>query len=417
MTVVLSARELTRHYEVSRGLFKGHALVRALNGVSFELEAGKTLAVVGESGCGKSTLARALTLIEEPSSGSLQIAGTEVNGADKAQRKQLRRDVQMVFQSPYASLNPRQKIGDQLAEPLLINTSLSKTERRDKVQKMMQQVGLRPEHYQRYPHMFSGGQRQRIALARAMMLQPKVLVADEPTSALDVSIQAQVLNLFMDLQKEFNTAYVFISHNLAVVRHVADQVLVMYLGRPAEMGPKEDIYEKPLHEDRDQNDHRDWHPKHPEQNRAHDGSSSREFELTDNSGRSMQGTRVFFDPTSTVTQATTEQGCEACEERTAQQGNEGPDGGPGRNLRCCLGSFLRSLLGLRGILTRLFIDLLDAGLGLGLGQASTLGHQLRQVGAILGSHPAIGSQAADQDPAGHAIGRILAYRDRAVATE
>ncbi|HGM5581047.1 TPA: peptide ABC transporter ATP-binding protein [Pseudomonas putida] len=247
MSVVLSARELTRHYEVSRGLFKGHALVRALNGVSFELEAGKTLAVVGESGCGKSTLARALTLIEEPSSGSLQIAGTEVNGANKAQRKQLRRDVQMVFQSPYASLNPRQKIGDQLAEPLLINTSLSKAERRDRVQKMMQQVGLRPEHYQRYPHMFSGGQRQRIALARAMMLQPKVLVADEPTSALDVSIQAQVLNLFMDLQKEFNTAYVFISHNLAVVRHVADQVLVMYLGRPAEMGPKEDIYDKPLH--------------------------------------------------------------------------------------------------------------------------------------------------------------------------
>ena len=247
MTVVLSARELTRHYEVSRGLFKGHALVRALNGVSFDLEAGKTLAVVGESGCGKSTLARALTLIEEPSSGSLQIAGTEVKGASKAERKQLRRDVQMVFQSPYASLNPRQKIGDQLAEPLLINTSLSKAERRDKVQKMMEQVGLRPEHYQRYPHMFSGGQRQRIALARAMMLQPKVLVADEPTSALDVSIQAQVLNLFMDLQKEFNTAYVFISHNLAVVRHVADQVLVMYLGRPAEMGPKEDIYEKPLH--------------------------------------------------------------------------------------------------------------------------------------------------------------------------
>ena len=247
MAVVLSARELTRHYEVSRGLFKGHALVRALNGVSFELEAGKTLAVVGESGCGKSTLARALTLIEEPSSGSLQIAGTEVKGASKSERKQLRRDVQMVFQSPYASLNPRQKIGDQLAEPLLINTSLSKAERREKVQKMMEQVGLRPEHYQRYPHMFSGGQRQRIALARAMMLQPKVLVADEPTSALDVSIQAQVLNLFMDLQKEFNTAYVFISHNLAVVRHVADEVLVMYLGRPAEMGPKEDIYERPLH--------------------------------------------------------------------------------------------------------------------------------------------------------------------------
>ena len=247
MTIVLTARDLTRHYQVSRGLFKGHATLRALNGVSFELEAGKTLAVVGESGCGKSTLARALTLIEQPTSGSLQIAGQEVTGASKSERKQLRRDVQMVFQSPYASLNPRQKIGDQLAEPLLINTSLSRAERREKVQLMMQQVGLRPEHYQRYPHMFSGGQRQRIALARAMMLQPKVLVADEPTSALDVSIQAQVLNLFMDLQAQFNTAYVFISHNLAVVRHVADQVLVMYLGQPVEMGPKELIYSRPLH--------------------------------------------------------------------------------------------------------------------------------------------------------------------------
>ena len=167
--------------------------------------------------------------------------------ANKVEHKQLRKDVQMVFQSPYASLNPRQKVGDQLAEPLLINTALSASERREKVQAMMKQVGLRPEHYHRYPHMFSGGQRQRIALARAMMLQPKVLVADEPTSALDVSIQAQVLNLFMDLQQEFNTAYVFISHNLAVVRHVADEVLVMYLGRPVEMGPKEEIYTRPLH--------------------------------------------------------------------------------------------------------------------------------------------------------------------------
>ncbi|CAN7271547.1 ABC transporter ATP-binding protein [Pseudomonas sp. LjRoot71] len=247
MSAVLTARDLTRHYEISRGLFKPAAQVQALNGVSFELDAGKTLAVVGESGCGKSTLARALTLIEEPSSGSLQIAGQEVTGANKAQRKQLRRDVQMVFQNPYASLNPRQKVGDQLGEPLLINTSLSRLERRERVQAMMQQVGLRPEHYQRYPHMFSGGQRQRIALARAMMLQPKVLVADEPTSALDVSIQAQVLNLFMDLQEQFNTGYVFISHNLSVVRHVADDVLVMYLGRPVEMGPSERIYSRPLH--------------------------------------------------------------------------------------------------------------------------------------------------------------------------
>ncbi|SDF37357.1 ABC transporter ATP-binding protein [Pseudomonas seleniipraecipitans] len=247
MTTVLTARELTRHYSVSQGLFKPSATVQALNGVSFELQAGKTLAVVGESGCGKSTLARALTLIEEPTSGSLQIAGQEVNGATAQTRKQLRRDVQMVFQNPYASLNPRQKIGDQLAEPLKINTDLSRLERREKVQAMMSQVGLRPEHYQRYPHMFSGGQRQRIALARAMMLTPKVLVADEPTSALDVSIQAQVLNLFMDLQEEFKTGYVFISHNLSVVRHVADDVLVMYLGRPAEMGPSERIYERPLH--------------------------------------------------------------------------------------------------------------------------------------------------------------------------
>jgi dipeptide transport system ATP-binding protein len=247
MTAVLTARDLTRHYSVSRGLFQPNAQVQALNGVSFELQAGKTLAVVGESGCGKSTLARALTLIEQPSSGSLQIAGQEVAGANKAQRQQLRRDVQMVFQNPYASLNPRQKIGDQLGEPLLINTALSRLERREQVQAMMQQVGLRPEYYQRYPHMFSGGQRQRIALARAMMLQPKVLVADEPTSALDVSIQAQVLNLFMDLQEQFNTAYVFISHNLSVVRHVADDVLVMYLGRPAEMGPSELIYNRPLH--------------------------------------------------------------------------------------------------------------------------------------------------------------------------
>lgn len=247
MSNVLEAHELTRHYSVSRGLFKPAATVQALNGVSFNLEAGKTLAVVGESGCGKSTLARALTLIEQPSSGSLQIAGREVTGASKTERRQLRRDVQMVFQNPYASLNPRQKVGDQLAEPLLINTRLSAAERREKVQAMMQQVGLRPEHYHRYPHMFSGGQRQRIALARAMMLQPKVLVADEPTSALDVSIQAQVLNLFMDLQEQFGTGYVFISHNLAVVRHVADDVLVMYLGRPVEMGPAEVLYERPLH--------------------------------------------------------------------------------------------------------------------------------------------------------------------------
>ncbi|WP_312375889.1 peptide ABC transporter ATP-binding protein [Pseudomonas oryzihabitans] len=245
--LVLEAKGLTQHYQISRGLFKDSATVKALNGVSFDLQAGRTLAVVGESGCGKSTLARALTLIEQPTAGSLVIGGQDVAKADAARRKELRREVQMVFQNPYASLNPRRKIGDQLAEPLQINTSLSRTERREKVQAMMQQVGLRPEHYQRYPHMFSGGQRQRIAVARAMMLQPKVLVADEPTSALDVSIQAQVLNLFMDLQQQYRTAYVFISHNLSVVRHIADEVMVMYLGCIVEKTSRDLLFERPLH--------------------------------------------------------------------------------------------------------------------------------------------------------------------------
>ncbi|WP_277051700.1 dipeptide ABC transporter ATP-binding protein [Zestomonas thermotolerans] len=243
MSIVLRARELTRHYPVSRGLLHRPALVRALNGVSFDLAAGRTLAVVGESGCGKSTLARALTLIEKPDAGSLEIAGRNALVHDR----ELRRDVQMVFQNPYASLNPRQKILDQLAEPLRNFTSLSRAERRERVLAMLERVGLRPEHAWRYPHMFSGGQRQRIAIARAMMPNPRVLVADEPTSALDVSIQAQVLNLFQDLQAEYATAYVFISHNLAVVRHLAHEVLVMYLGRAVESGPTERLYARPLH--------------------------------------------------------------------------------------------------------------------------------------------------------------------------
>jgi dipeptide transport system ATP-binding protein len=247
MSTVLQARDLTRYYQVSQGLLKGQATVKALNGVSFDLVAGKTLAVVGESGCGKSTLARQLTLIEPPTSGSLLLEGKDAAKATRAELKAMRPKVQMVFQNPYASLNPRQKIGMQLAEPLLINTRLSAAERLERVQQMMARVGLRPEHYYRYPHMFSGGQRQRIAIARAMMLNPKIVVADEPTSALDVSIQAQVLNLFMDLQDELNTSYVFVSHNLAVVEHVASDVLVMYLGRTVEIGAKDTIYSRPLH--------------------------------------------------------------------------------------------------------------------------------------------------------------------------
>ncbi|BEV72065.1 MULTISPECIES: peptide ABC transporter ATP-binding protein [unclassified Paludibacterium] len=244
---VLQARDLTRHYQVSQGFLKGHATVKALNGVSFDLQAGRTLAVVGESGCGKSTLARQLTLIEPPTSGSLLLDGQDAAKASKAELKAMRTKVQMVFQNPYASLNPRQKIGTQLSEPLVINSQLSAAERLERVQSMMKLVGLRPEHYYRYPHMFSGGQRQRIAIARAMMLNPKIVVADEPTSALDVSIQAQVLNLFMDLQESFNTTYVFVSHNLAVVEHVANDVMVMYLGRVVEIGAKETLYARPLH--------------------------------------------------------------------------------------------------------------------------------------------------------------------------
>ncbi|PKH78889.1 peptide ABC transporter ATP-binding protein [Psychrobacter sp. 4Bb] len=245
--VVLKADNLHKHYPVSQGLGKPKAHVKALNGISFELEAGKTLAVVGESGCGKSTLARQLTLIEQPTQGELFINDEATTGYSRKALKDLRTEIQMVFQNPYGSLNPRHTIAYQLTEPLNIHTNLSKEEKRDKINEMMRNVGLRPEHAGRFPHMFSGGQRQRIALARAMMLNPKIVVADEPTSALDVSIQAQVLNLFMDLQDEYRTAYVFISHNLSVVRHVADDVMVMYLGQAVEHGPKEAIYNAPKH--------------------------------------------------------------------------------------------------------------------------------------------------------------------------
>ncbi|MEM7169298.1 MAG: peptide ABC transporter ATP-binding protein [Pseudomonadota bacterium] len=244
---VLEAIELTRHYAVKQSLFSKGATVKALGGASFTLEAGKTLAVVGESGCGKSTLARLVTLIEKPTSGSLKIGDIEVTTADRQTIQSLHKTVQIVFQDPYGSLNPRQKIGTILQEPLKINTSLSGAERRAAAEKMMARVGLRPEHYARYPHMFSGGQRQRIAIARALMLKPKIVILDEPVSALDVSIQAQVLNLLAELQEEFNLAYLFISHDLSVVRHIADEVIVMYLGRPVEHGSREEIFQQPRH--------------------------------------------------------------------------------------------------------------------------------------------------------------------------
>jgi dipeptide transport system ATP-binding protein len=242
--LLLEATDLTKHYSVSRGLFKPKATVKALNGVSFTLAPRKTLAVVGESGCGKSTLARQLTLIETPTRGSLKIRGVDTATVDT---QALRRDVQMVFQNPFASLNPRKTIATTLAEPLLINTPLSTAERNERVEQLAAKVGLRPEYLRRYPHMFSGGQRQRIAIARAMILNPGIVVADEPVSALDVSIQAQILNLFMDLQDEFGTGYVFISHNLSVVEHVADEVMVMYLGAAVEVGDKRTLFASPLH--------------------------------------------------------------------------------------------------------------------------------------------------------------------------
>jgi dipeptide transport system ATP-binding protein len=245
--VVIEAKDLTRHYTVKLGLFRGHATVRAVDGVGFTLTSGKTLAVVGESGSGKSTLARLVTLIEPPTAGTLKLMGMDPAAADAPARRTLRKAVQMVFQDPYGSLNPRRKVGAILEEPLIINARMTPAERRDRSLAMLAAVGLRPEHYNRYPHMFSGGQRQRIAIARALMLNPRLVVADEPVSALDISIQAQVLNLMMDLQEQFNLAYLFISHDLSVVRHIADDVMVMYLGRPVEHGPKQSVFERPRH--------------------------------------------------------------------------------------------------------------------------------------------------------------------------
>ncbi len=247
MTVVVQAGNLRQVYKVRRGIFREPAQLQAVGGVSFAIEAGKTLAVVGESGCGKSTLARMVSLIEKPTGGTLTLDGSDAVNTPAADRRRLRQAVQLVFQNPYGSLNPRKKVSAVLEDPLAINTTLAKAERRERALAMLAQVGLRPEYANRYPHMFSGGQRQRIAIARALMLNPKLLVADEPVSALDVSIQAQVLNLLSDLQDEFKLAYLFISHDLAVVRYIAHEVLVMYLGHVMEQGPKEKIFDRPSH--------------------------------------------------------------------------------------------------------------------------------------------------------------------------
>jgi len=244
---VLDARGLQKHYPLRKGWLRAPQTVRALDGVDFTLRAGRTLAVVGESGCGKTTLARLLTLIEQPTAGTLVVDGRDITGMDPQTHALLRQRVQIVFQNPFSSLNPRKTLAAILDEPLIINTGQSVAERRERVDTLMRQVGLRKEQADRFPHMFSGGQRQRIAIARAMALNPAVVIADEPVSALDVSIQAQILNLFMDLQQAFGTAYVFISHNLSVVEHVAHEVLVMYLGKVVEFGTRQSVFSTPQH--------------------------------------------------------------------------------------------------------------------------------------------------------------------------
>ena len=247
--VILQAINLVKHFPIKTGIIKrttGH--VRAVDGVSFELHAGETLGVVGESGCGKSTLGRLLMRLEEPTSGEVLFNGVNMYQQEGAAMRRLRRDIQIVFQDPYTSLNPRKTVGDIVGEPFDIHPEVTPKEgRRKRVQELLDLVGLNPEHINRYPHQFSGGQRQRIGVARGIALNPKVLVCDEPVSALDVSVQAQVVNLLEHLQNELGLAYIFIAHDLAVVRHISDRVAVMYLGKIVEQGDESQIYDHPVH--------------------------------------------------------------------------------------------------------------------------------------------------------------------------
>jgi dipeptide transport system ATP-binding protein len=247
MSIVVEGKGITRDYHVPGGLFGGAKTVQALKGIDFTVERGKTLAIVGESGSGKSTLARIIALIDPASGGELKIEGKQVDIARRRPDTEMRSKVQMVFQNPYGSLNPRQKVSDVLMEPLVINTKIPASERRERAEAMLVKVGLGPEHFNRYPHMFSGGQRQRIAIARALMLNPALLVLDEPVSALDLSVQAQVLNLLADLQEEFELTYVFVSHDLSVVRYIADDVMVISKGVAVEQGTREELFADPKH--------------------------------------------------------------------------------------------------------------------------------------------------------------------------
>ncbi|WP_433368488.1 ABC transporter ATP-binding protein [Streptosporangium sp. CA-115845] len=247
---ILEVRDLVKHFPLTRGVVvrKQIGAIRAVDGVSFDLRRGETLGIVGESGCGKSTLAKLLMALERPTSGSVRINGREVAQARGGELKRVRRNIQMVMQDPYTSLNPRMTVGDIVGEPFEIHRDAApKGDRRRRVQELLEVVGLDPDHVNRYPHQFSGGQRQRIGIARGLALQPEIIVCDEPVSALDVSIQAQVVNLLERLQDEFGLAYVFIAHDLSVVRHISDRVGVMYLGKMVELGKETEIYDRPAH--------------------------------------------------------------------------------------------------------------------------------------------------------------------------
>ncbi len=246
---LLEVKDLAKHYPVRKGLIlaKQVGLVRAVDGVSFSLKRGETLALVGESGCGKSTTARLVLRLIEPSTGSIGFEGVDVTKTTGAAQRAMRRRMQIVFQDPYASLNPRLTVAETIAEPMVVHGIGDAATRRKRVEELLSLVGLRPFHAQRYPHEFSGGQRQRIGIARALSVQPDLVVCDEPVSALDVSIQAQVVNLLKDLQRRFGLAYLFIAHDLAVVKHVADRVAVMYLGQIVETASKNDLFAAPKH--------------------------------------------------------------------------------------------------------------------------------------------------------------------------
>ena len=250
MSNLVEVRDLVKHFPIRKGIVIQHQVgaVKAVDGVSFDVVQGETLGIVGETGCGKSTTARLLCRLMDPTSGSITFEGRDVNELKRDQVKGLHRDMQMVFQDPYSSLNPRKTVGSIIADPFVIHGLHSgRGERKQRVQELMDRVGLNPEHYNRYPHEFSGGQRQRIGVARAVALQPKLLVADEPVSALDVSIQAQVLNLLRDLQREMGLTLIFIAHDLSVVRHMCDRVAVMYLGKIVEMADSDVLYTTPRH--------------------------------------------------------------------------------------------------------------------------------------------------------------------------